>query len=209
MPLLPSTLSHAGHDAYALLAATLAKDANKHAVLITGPTPGDGKTTTALNLATSIAASDRVVLVEGDSRRPKLAQSLRLAPNHGLADVLAGRAPLSDALLPGAPGAPGVQLLLQNPAGSRLPAFATNASADALIRDAELLADWLVIDAPPLTAVPDVLPFAQRVDDVIIVVQLGNTRLKQLAQLAELLVQQEIRPTGFLLIGGKNAAYYG
>jgi capsular polysaccharide biosynthesis protein len=213
-PLLPSVVSLATHDSYSLLAATLSGDRSgdrtKRSVLVTGPNSGDGKTTSALNLATSIAGTEPVILVEGDSRRPTLGRAFGLKPVNGLSNVLAGRVWLGDALVSAPSQTREVQLLLQAPGEAPLAAVATAASSERLIREAHLIADWLVIDAPPLAVVPDALPIAKLVDDVILVVRLGNTRLKELAQLAELLVQQEIRPTGFLLVGGKTStAYYG
>jgi Mrp family chromosome partitioning ATPase/capsular polysaccharide biosynthesis protein len=210
-PLLPAALSLATHDSYSLLAATLSRNRTgrtKRSVLVTSPNSGDGKTTSALNLATSISGSERVILVEGDSRRPTLGRALGLRSKHGVSSVLAGRVALDDALVSGESLAPDVRLLVQVAGEPPLASVATTASAERLIRDAHLLADWLVVDAPPLTVVPDTLPLATQVDDVILVVRLGNTRLKGLAQMAELLVQQEITPAGFLLIGGKSTAGY-
>ena len=102
-----------------------------------------------------------------------------------------------------------IKLLFQVSGEAPLAAVATNQNVERFIRNAHSLTDWLVIDAPPLVIIPDALSFAKQVDDVILVVRLGNTRLKELAQLAELLVQQEVTPAGFLLIGGKStSAYY-
>ena len=211
-PLLPAAVSPVTHDSYSLLAATLAGDqmgSVKRSVFFTGPSSGDGKTTSALNLATSISGS-HVILVEGDSRRPTIGRAFGLRPKHGLSGVLSGRVPLGDALMNVGTVAPRLRLLVQAPSEPPLGSVATPVSADRLIRDAHMLADWLVIDAPPLTFVPETLLLAKQVDAVVLVVRLGNTRLKQLAELAELLAQQDITPVGFVLVGGKSAnAYYG
>ncbi len=207
-PLLPGALSAAAHDSYSLLAATLSGGAPKRSVMVTGPTSGDGKTTSALSLATAIATTERVILVEGDSRRPSLGRSLGLGGKHGPSSVLAGRTPLRDALVAGDNKAPGVQFLFQVGTEPPLGSIATAARARTMIGEAHALANWLIIDAPPLAVVPDAIPIAQEVDDVVLVVRLGNTRLKDLARLAELLVQQNITPSGFVLIGGKSTNPY-
>ena len=179
-------------------------------MLVTGPSSGDGKTTSALNLATALSEMERVILVEGDSRRPTLARAYSLAPQHGVTTVIARRIPLSDALVNVSSQMPRLQVLAQHPGESSVSAVMTPASADWLIRQAQLLANWVVVDAPPLALVPDVIPLAKQVDDVILVVRLGNTRLKSLEELAELLVQQGITPAGFVVIGGKgHSTYYG
>jgi Mrp family chromosome partitioning ATPase len=207
-PLLPKMLSHSTRDAYLLLAATLTVGdrghGGKHSVLVTGPSSGDGKTTSALNLATAIAEMERVVLVEGDSRRPTLARAFDVEPNHGVTTVVARRIPLADSLVGSGPDVPRLQMLLQSPLEPPLSAVMTPSSAEWLVRQAHALANWLVVDAPPLTMVPDSLPLAKQVDDVILVVRLGNTRLKTLEELAELLVQQGVTPAGFVVVGGKS-----
>ncbi len=203
----------ATRDSYALLAATLSgnqgRDGKTHSVLLTGPSSGDGKTTSALNLAVSISATERVVLIEADARRPTLARAFGRRPKHGVSSVLGGRVSLDEALVSVAEDADDIKLLFQVSGEAPLAAVATNQNVERFIRNAHSLTDWLVIDAPPLVIIPDALSFAKQVDDVILVVRLGNTRLKELAQLAELLVQQEVTPAGFLLIGGKStSAYY-
>ncbi|HEY7381984.1 MAG TPA: Wzz/FepE/Etk N-terminal domain-containing protein [Gaiella sp.] len=214
-PLTPESLSSTTRDAYLLLGATLSGGQGghgaTHSVLVTGPTPGDGKTTSALNLAIALAELDRVVLVEGDSRRPVLANALHLRPKHGVTEVIARRLEIEDALVGGGRVAPRLRLLLQRPEEATLSTVITPAAADWLVRRAHVVAPWLVFDAPPLAYVPDSLPLAKQVDDVILVVRFGNTRLKDLAQLAELLAQQGVTPTGFVVVGGREPSsyYYG
>lgn len=207
-PLLPEALSVATHDAYALLAATLSGGAQKRSVMVTGPTPGDGKTTSSLSLASAISGTERVILVEGDSRRPMLGRAFGLVGLHGLSSVLAGHTPLRESLVAGGTKAAGIQFLLQVGTEPPLSAVATAARARTMIVEAFALVNWLIIDAPPLAAVPDAISIAQEVDDVVLVVRLGNTRLKDLARLAELLVQQNITPSGFVMIGGKGTNPY-
>ena len=214
LPLVPKSVSHATHDGYLLLGATLtAADAvqgHSRTVLVTGPSSGDGKTTTALNLAAAIAEMHRVILVEADSRRPTLSRAYGLTPPRGVANVLARRTSLDEALVTVDAESRRLQALVQQPGEPPLSAVMTAASADWLIRQAHLRDSWLIVDAPPLAMVPDALPLAKQVDDVILVVRLGNARVKALEELAELLVQQGITPTGFVVVGGKSStSYYG
>ena len=68
-------------------------------IVITSPLPGDGKSTIACNLALTLAASGRtVVLIDGDLRRSTVAKTMGLPGGAGLTDVLSGRAVLSDVL---------------------------------------------------------------------------------------------------------------
>ena len=61
-------------------------------IVVTSPLPGDGKSTVAANLAAALSMSDRrVVLIDGDLRRPVVAESFGLIEGAGLTDVLIGR----------------------------------------------------------------------------------------------------------------------
>jgi Mrp family chromosome partitioning ATPase len=70
-------------------------------VAITSATPGEGKTTSAINLAlvTSLSVGRRVLLIDCDLRRPKIHRSLGIRPEAGLAEVLTDAASLDDAIV--------------------------------------------------------------------------------------------------------------
>ena len=70
-----------------------------------------------------------------------------------------------------------------------------------MIEDARRLADYVIIDSPPLNEVVDAMPLARQADDVLIVVRLGKTRLQRIAQLGELLAENGVRPVGFAVVG--------
>src|SRR5699024_6335062 len=70
-------------------------------IVVTSSTPSEGKTTTTTNLAITLArAGQRVALVEGDLRRPRVAEYLNLESAVGLTTVLIGKLDLRDALQP-------------------------------------------------------------------------------------------------------------
>ena len=71
------------------------------------------------------------------------------------------------------------------------------------------LADYVVLDTPPLTQVIDAMPLARQVDDVVLVVRLGSSNLAQLARLGDLLDQNAIRPAGFVVVGGTSPEEQG
>jgi Mrp family chromosome partitioning ATPase len=70
-----------------------------------------------------------------------------------------------------------------------------------MLEEARDLADYIVIDSPPVNEVSDGLPLAAAADDVLIVTRLGRTRLDKLRELGELLDENSIVPSGFVLIG--------
>jgi tyrosine-protein kinase len=210
-PIRPNELSHATTDAFHRLASSLTARTRERerAIFVTSPGPNDGKTTTSLNLAAALAAfNQRVVVVDGDSRRPGIAKTLGVAPESGIGDVVTGRVSVADALVD-ADGHFGRIQVLTYEHDESAPIPISSEAADSLTRDVLQRGAWLVADGPALSYAPDSLPLAKRVASVLIVVRLRWTHARDLADLAELLTQQGIVPRGFIIIGGKPRAVYG
>jgi Mrp family chromosome partitioning ATPase len=211
-PLWPDQLSDATADAFRRFASSLEAGIDRranHTVFVTGAAPADGKTTVSINLATSLASlSDRVILIDADSRRPSLSRALGLAPSRGLTSVVTGNTKLEDAIEPAHGLASNVAVLAQEPTELLAPAPISYEAADSLIRWSSVLAHWVVCDGPALNYAPDALPIAKRAGIVLLVVRLGKTRARELSELGELLTQQSITPDGFVVIGGKHQLAY-
>jgi capsular exopolysaccharide synthesis family protein len=159
-------------------------DRDVRTLLVVSAIPGDGKTTIAHHLAAAAArVGARVLLLEADLRRPVLAQQLGAQPGPGLADVLIGAVPWSEATQaidvdePSGEGAK-VRTLDVLVAGAGLPpnpgelveTDRRSASAmETLLERAKSEYDLVVIDTPPLTAVSDAFPLLGKVDGVVIV----------------------------------------
>jgi Mrp family chromosome partitioning ATPase/capsular polysaccharide biosynthesis protein len=216
-PLVPATLSPATLEAYRALRGALALSSQGsveggRVVLVTGSSPSEGKTTTAINLATLFAsAGNHVILIEADLRRPAIGEALGIQPQDGVVGVLLERVPLEDALVTTERHGP-LRLLLADYGGdsnyggdwiSELFAFP---AAGRMLEEARRVADYVVIDSPPLTDVVDALPLTTYSDDVLIVTRIGTTRLTKLARLGELLAESGIRPVGFAVVGVRRPA---
>ena len=212
----PGRLSATTREAYrtlrAMLEASHRRRGNGGSVLVTGPSPSEGKTTTAINLAAAFAmAGHSVILIEADFRRPTVGEALGVQPTVGIGKVVLGEVPFEEAIVPTSMFGDRLGVLLADSDGEALPELLSLPAADALIDEAKRHADYVVIDSPPLTEVIDALPIAQQVDDVLVVVRLGSSKLPQLARLADLLSQNDIRPSGFVVVGvgtSTQANYY-
>lgn len=207
-PLAPRQISSVTGEAYRALRATLAgsrrdQSGEGKVILVTGSSPSEGKTTTAVNLATSLAlAGNRVILIESDLRRPVLGKAMGLQPeNGGVVSVLIENTTLAESLTASATYGPNLRLLLSDYEGGWIAELFSIPTAERMIQDARRMADFVVIDSAPLNDVVDALPLALQADEVLIVVRLGVTRLDKLTQLAELLAENGVRPVGFAIIG--------
>lgn len=186
-------------------------DANGwRSLAIFSPRPNDGKTTTAINLAVSLA-NDRmhtVLLVDFDFRRPAVAERLSFAPQFGAEDAFAGGAPLEDCLY--------------HPEGFDrfvvLPARAPLANSSELLAGprcrqivGELRARYperiLVYDLPPVLSADDALSFAPLVECGLVVAAEGRTRRHDLVRTIELLHKTPLVGTVLNRASDAPAAY--
>lgn len=189
---------------YRTLRAVLAaagKDGFPSSILVTSASSGDGKTMTAVNLATILARADlRVVLVDADPYRPMVA-SIFKAPRieqDGLIRLLTGRADVREVLVP-AVDPPGLQLLLVGPEHVPFMQMIDSERSAALLDRLAEFADVVVIDSPPLPDAAETLAIADAVEAVVIAVRLGHTRRVKLAQLRELLARRNVSPLGLVV----------
>ena len=219
-PIDPLALSPAASEAYRTLRGTLAVQKRNYGdaarvILVTGSSPSEGKTTTAVNLATSLAAAgNSVILMESDLRRPSIGRALGVKPTYGMVSVLIESIDLEDALVTTEQFGSNFGLLLADYEGGWISELFALPAARQLIEDAREIADYVIVDSPPLTDVVDALPLASYVDDVLLVVKLGKTTLSKLAQLGELLAENGIKPAGFTVVGTPRPTrsdyhYYG
>lgn len=181
-------------------------------IQITSSHPGEGKTTTATNLAfTASKAGQRVLLIDCDLRKPQVHRFLGLGNYKGLTNVLIGEIGLGD-----------VAQKLGDSGGLRV-----ITAGDVPPNPAELLAgngikralaqigskfDLVVLDSPPVLAVSDPQILAERVDGVILVVSGTGTDSRSVSRSIERLDQVDANVVGTVLnqakLSGSSSYYY-
>jgi capsular exopolysaccharide synthesis family protein len=144
-------------------------------VLVTSSLPGEGKSTTATNLAISMAqAGQNVCLIDADLRRPMVNEYLALDRNAGLTTALVGIADVNDLIQPW--GEDSLYVLTSGQIPPNPSELLGSDEMKQLIVRLEHAFDAVIIDAPPLLPVTDASVLAQHVGGVVVVV--GTQKVK-------------------------------
>ncbi|MFE9655046.1 polysaccharide biosynthesis tyrosine autokinase [Micromonospora sp. NPDC006431] len=173
-------------------------------IAVTSALQGEGKTTMACNTAIALAeAGWRVLLIDADLRRPKVADYLGVDGGVGLTDVLVGDVQVGDVVQRW-----GDKSLLVLPSGATPPnpseLLGSKAMADLLVALRES-ADIVVIDTAPLLAVTDGVVVAVQADGALLVTQQGRTSRSQVAAASRALHSVSVRLLGCVLNMAKVA----
>jgi capsular exopolysaccharide synthesis family protein len=189
---------------------TLRKGANLQVVAVTSPGVGDGKTTTAINLAGALAqsVSARVLLADIDLRKPTVARRLGLGasrrslveallhPSLTLGDAVEHLAHFNLSVVPAGGSAVAPYELLKSP---RL---------EALLNEARQRYDYIVLDTPPFLPVPDCRVIAKYVDGFLAVVAAHRTPRGELAQALALMDSTQVVGLVFNGDDTRRPSYY-
>jgi len=144
-----------------------------HTLLVTSPEPSEGKTTSAANIAASLAGlKQRVLLIDADLRRRGLHEMFGKDLEPGLADVLTGKTSSIDL---DETDIPGLWLMTAgSTSGNPTDLLATPRFA-RLIENLRAHFDWIVLDSPPILAVADPCVISRVASGVLLVVDCGRT----------------------------------
>ena len=158
----------------------LAVDNPPRVIVVTSSMPGEGKTTTAINIALALAeAEHNVVLVDGDMRRPKLDKYLDLVGPVGFSTVLSGAASLSEVLQK--TRFPGLTVLTSGAIPPNPSELLGSLAAKKVLNELRAHFDYVIVDSSPLLAVTDAAILAADSDGVLIMARFGQTKREQLA----------------------------
>jgi capsular exopolysaccharide synthesis family protein len=187
----------------ALYHMTKARDCR--VIQITSPIHGEGKTTLAANLAISMAQSgQRVILIDADLRRPRLADLFGVSKEVGLTSVLSGDTDPGAAIQPSA--VPGLSILGSGPLMSNPAEAVASPRLKQLLDSLRQQCDYVLIDTPPLLAVTDAQVVARAVDGVLLTLR-NSRQSRPLAQsVREMLDASGANVLGVVVNGVRNLA---
>lgn len=180
-------------------------------VLVTSSLPGEGKSTTATNMAIALAqAGNAVCLVDADLRRPMVGEYLRLERNAGLTTALVGSVDLEDLVQPW--GEDNLFVLTSGQIPPNPSELLGSRDMKALVEQLESTFDIVVIDAPPLLPVTDAAVLSQHVGGVVVVVGSQKTKHNEVARALGALELVDAHVMGVILnrlpIKGQDAYAY-
>jgi receptor protein-tyrosine kinase len=184
-------------------------------IVITSPCPGDGKTTVACNLSIAVAEIGRkVLLIEGDLRRPRLNSVFGVGNNWGLSDVLRGDGQLENVSVSHLVRETEVSGLYLLPGGS---CGVTPSNLFYSPRMATLLKrlrgefDMILIDAPPMIHLADARVLGHLSDGVVLVIRAGQTTTESALSACQRFAEDGTRVLGTILNSWdpKSTGVYG
>jgi capsular exopolysaccharide synthesis family protein len=184
----------------------------QHSVVVTSPMPGEGKTSTAVNLSLAMAAAgQRVLLIDGDLRKPSVARMMSLDDSVGLTSVLLGRVSVEDAVQRFADTTLDVL-----PAGQIPPnpsELLGSVPMEMLFHELKSQYDFVVVDSPPIVPVVDAVVLEKLAGNLLLIVAADRTPKRDLVLAFRALSNSGASVSGVALnmVSGAaaNASRYG
>lgn len=171
----------------------LGRDRRLRRIGVVAASQGEGKTTVAVGLARSLAVDGqhRVLLVELDLRRPAIDRALGLFPPEvGLRQYLEGQSGATVTVR--RPEAGGFWVLSAGEGTLSRPEVLTSPRMVALLKSAERVFDYTVVDCPPLMPVADAVVFQDHIDGFVFVVRARHSPRETVQRAADLLKPERI-----------------
>lgn len=180
-------------------------------ILVTSATPGEGKTTTAVNLAVAFAQTGaRVCLVDADLRRPMVAKSLGLSNWSGLTTALVNQKGLSAYVQE--TEVPGMSVMTSGPVPPNPSELLGTHRMTLLLRELEAEYDIVILDTPPVLVVTDAAVLGPQTGGVILVTRAGMVARQQAQRAKDALLAVKAPVLGVVLgavpVEGGSSRFY-
>ena len=180
-------------------------------IVLTSATPSEGKTTAASNLAAILAQRDtRVLLIDGDLRRPNIHHRFGMTGKTGLTTVLTGATTL-EATVQVVPEIPNLDILPSGPIPPFPAEMLSSEAMGSLLERCRDIYNYVVIDSPPILSVTDGVVLARQADAVVLIVRHGKSSKHVVRRARDLLLRSGAPITGIVLnaVDLNSPEYYG
>ncbi|HEX9606370.1 MAG TPA: polysaccharide biosynthesis tyrosine autokinase, partial [Gemmatimonadaceae bacterium] len=198
-------------------ALLLSRAGGVKSIAITSTLPGEGKTTTALNLAVVLAQLGKsVLLVAADLHKARMHEILRISNRVGLVSVLAENVAPTSAIVT-IKNIPGLSVVVSGPTAPNPSGLLASESMTKFLQFASDNFDFVILDTPPVGPVADALIIGNQCDGVVLIVKGGATPRDQVTRTRNRLQRSNVRILGVLINKleedaygyGKYYSYYG
>ena len=175
-------------------------DTETQAILVTSAISQDGKTTSATNIAITMAQFGyRVALLDCDFHHPQIGKLFAIAQEYGMTNLLVGNKKIDEVVC--ATEVPNLLIIPSGPIPPNPSEILGSKKMLALMEELKLKYDKIIIDSPPIAAVTDALMAAHAVDGIVFVVRGGKTPRKNAENAVEALNRIEDKMLGVVLNG--------
>lgn len=179
-------------------------------ILVTSAMQSEGKSLTALNLAISLAQTDKkVLIIDCDLRRPKLGRLLNVSAGTGLSNLLVDAAYMDVTIL--AHEKHGIDLILAGDIPPNPSELLSSVRMQKLLDALKERYDYIILDSPPVNMVIDAVVLSPRTDGVLFVVRAGSSERGAVLHAVEQLEYAKAKVLGFVFNGvtAENGSGYG
>ena len=195
-------LSFSVAEAYKLLRTNImfsfSDEGTGHVIGIASAVQSEGKSSTACNTAYALAeAGNRVLLLEGDLRRPTIAAKLNIERVPGLTNLLVTKMDYHAAIQQCAL-APNMDILTSGAIPPNPSELLTSNRMERLMENLRQEYDYIVVDLPPIAVVSDALAISKVIDGIIMIVRSGVSDQQLLAEAMRQVEMVNVRVLGFV-----------
>ncbi len=178
-------------------------------LVVTSPDSGDGKSTTAANLAIVLAQQGKqVLLVDTDLRKPSVHYAFKVSNLTGLTNILTREITLNEGIK--STVIPDLFVLTSGQIPPNPSELLGTKCMELLMEEMKNQFDYVVFDTPPILAVTDAQIIANKCDGVVLVVASGKTHRDKALKAKELLAKAKSHLLGVVVngVGSKKSQYY-
>jgi len=177
-------------------------------LMITSSVSGEGKTFTALNIATVFALSEKKTVIIGlDLRKPKLFEEFNLSNEVGVVNYLIKQKTVDEIISP--THIPFLDVILSGPIPPNPAEMIMSDGMQDMIEELKKEYDYIILDTPPVGLVSDALELAQYCDVILYIVRQNFTKKEMITLLNNRVKRGELKNTSIILNGFQNKAKYG
>lgn len=175
-------------------------------IIVTSASPGEGKTTTCLNLAIAFAQTEaKVLIIDADLRKPRLYRHLSVERENGLSDLLCGLIEIKDAIKHCERH--NLDCITSGQIPPNPAELLSSKEMEILFEELGASYDYIFVDTPPVTVVTEAAAMAKSANGVILVVRQNSTIHESIERARANLNMTNAKILGYILNGVDESSY--